>query len=93
MLAWVDRYGSRSIRARAAPSLDGDFDAASEVTIYQANAPARQTGGTADMLADMGLWSFGLPYAEALPGGRDVLVVYYAGTPDCMDIRWARLTV
>ena len=43
------------------------------------------------MLTDMGLWSFGLPYAEALGGTGEVLVVFYAGTPECMDIRWARL--
>jgi hypothetical protein len=90
VLAWVDRYGSRSIRARCAASIDGVFDAASEVALYEAAAPARQTDDTAGMLADMGLWSFGLPYAEALDDGA--LVVYYAGTPERMDIRWARLT-
>lgn len=91
VLAWVDRYGSRSIRARLAPSIDGEFAASSEVVLYQAASPAHQTSDTAGMLTDMGLWSFGLPYAEALPGGREVLVVYYAGAPDCMDIRWCRL--
>ena len=91
VLAWVDRYGSRSIRARAAAAIDGVFDAASEVVLYEAAAPARETADTAGMLTDMSLWSFGLPYAEALPDGESVLVVYYAGTPDCMDIRWARL--
>lgn len=92
VLAWVDRYGSRSIRARLAPSLDGGFAASTEVVLYQAAAPATQTADTAGMLTDMGLWSFGLPYAEALPGeGGEVLVVYYAGAAGCMDIRWARL--
>jgi hypothetical protein len=42
------------------------------------------------MLVDMGRWSFGLPYAEALPNG-EAIVVYYAGTPDRMDVRWQRL--
>jgi hypothetical protein len=91
VLAWVDRYGSRSIRARCAASIDGAFDPSSELVLYEAAAPARQTADTAAMLTDMGLWSFGLPYAEALPEGRGAIVVYYAGTPDCMDIRWARL--
>jgi hypothetical protein len=90
VLAWVDRYGSRSIRARVSAAIDGVFDSASEVVIYQAASPPRQTGDTAGMLADMGLWSFGLPYAETL-GRDDVLVVYYAGTPERMDIRWAKL--
>lgn len=93
VLAWVDRYGSRSIRARIAARADGEFKAASEVVLYRAEAPAAQTKDTAGMLTDMGLWSFGLPYAEALPGGREVLVVYYAGAPDRMDIRWTRLAV
>jgi hypothetical protein len=38
----------------------------------------------------MSLWTFGLPYAEALPDD-DVLIVYYAGTESVMDIHWARL--
>ncbi len=92
VLAWVDRYGSRSIRARSAASIDGAFDPATEVVLYDADRPAAETAGTAGMLADMGLWSFGLPYAEALPDAT-VLVVYYAGSADCMDVRWARLAV
>ena len=40
----------------------------------------------------MDLWSFGLPFAEVLPGG-DVLVLYYAGTPKALDVRWARIAV
>lgn len=92
VLAWVDRYGTRSIRARVAATLDGPFDPASETAIYEELAPSNLTEDTAGMLTDMGLWSFGLPYAETLANGRDALVVYYAGTPECMDIRWARLT-
>jgi hypothetical protein len=38
----------------------------------------------------MARWSFGLPFAEALPDG-DVLIAYYAGSAQAMDIRWARL--
>jgi hypothetical protein len=40
----------------------------------------------------MGLWSFGLPYAETLPDGT-VMVMYYAGNATQMDIRWARLGI
>lgn len=90
VLAWVDRYGTRSIRARCASALDASFDPASEIVLYQAESPARETADTAGMLTDMGLWSFGLPYAEALPNG-DVFIVYYAGTPQSMDVRWVRL--
>lgn len=92
VLAWVDRFGSQSIRARLATSLDAPFDAASEVVIYQHGQGEAASSDTGDMLASMDLWSFGLPYAETLPNG-DVLVVYYAGEPTALDLRWARLAV
>jgi hypothetical protein len=92
VIAWVDRYGTRSIRARSAARIDGRFDPASEVVLYEAPHPANTTAGTAALLTDMSTWSFGLPYAEALPNG-DVLVVYYAGEPHRMDVLWARLSL
>ncbi len=92
MLAWVDRYGARSIKARQAPTLDGHFAPATEVTLYEAAKEARKTGNTAQMLTDMGLWTFGLPYAEALPNGQ-AIIVYYAGIEGAMDIRWARCEI
>lgn len=92
VLAWVDRYGSRSIRARLAATIDGRFDPDSEVVIHQAPQPATATGDTGALLVDMGMWCYGLPYAEALPDG-DAMVVYYAGEPDRMDIRWVRMSV
>ena len=91
VLAWVDRFGSQSIRARAAASIDAPFEPLSEVTIYShAEASAGTEISTGDALASMDLWSFGLPFAEALPDG-DALVVYYAGEASALDIRWARL--
>jgi hypothetical protein len=93
VLPWVDRFGTRAIRARLAPSIDGPFDPAGEVVLYtldQAAQPGAGDDSTGALLAEMGLWTFGLPYAEPLPDG-DVLVAYYAGTPAAMDIRWARL--
>ena len=45
---------------------------------------------TGDDLVEMGTWTYGLPYAEALPDG-DVLVVHYAGDAGAVDIRLARL--
>ena len=81
VLAWVDRFNTQSIRARLAPSLDAPFDPASEVIIYQHKASVRQgnaTSNTGEQLSDMGLWTFGLPFCEALPNGK-VMVVYYAG--------------
>ena len=93
VLAWVDRFASRSIRARLSKRPDAAFQPETEVTIYQhpgIGGTSRQTTG--DMLADMGLWTFGLPYAEALPDGG-VLVVYYAGREGSMGIHWARLAL
>lgn len=91
VLAFVDRFGSQSIRARAAAAVDASFDPASEVTIYShAAPPVGADDDTGQALAGMELWSFGLPYAEALPDG-DALVLYYAGTANALDIAWARL--
>ena len=94
VLAWVDRYQSRSIRARLAVAADAPFAAATEVELYRhaANGCGGASGpeDTGDLLAEMGLWSFGLPFAAALPDG-DAMVVYYAGDQSCMEVRWARL--
>jgi hypothetical protein len=88
VLAWVDRFHTQSIRARFAPAIDGDFDPASEVTLYTHPMPPDDPKGA----LGFSVWTFGLPYAEALPN-RQVLVVYYAGTESAMDIHWARLEV
>lgn len=41
---------------------------------------------------DMGKWSFGHPALRLLEDGR-VLLAYYAGSPDCMSIQWARVAL
>ena len=41
---------------------------------------------------DMGKWSFGHPTLRAIDE-RHVLCAWYAGTPDCMSIHWARVGV
>lgn len=98
VLCWVDRFGSRSIRARVAASIEAPFDLPGEVVLYEA-APgalgggASPTGTTGDALVDMQSWSYGLCYADALPGG-DVGVVHYApGAAGGIEIRWVRLAV
>lgn len=90
VLAWVDRFDSRSIRARQAADIAAPFMASSDVTVYQHPRPEAASADTGDMLASMGMWNFGLPYAEALPDG-DAMVVYYAGEAGALDVRWARL--
>ncbi len=95
VLPWVDRFGSHSIRVRAAGSIDAPLEAGTELELYRFETAAKQessTTSTGDLLADMGLWTFGLPFAERMPDG-DVLVAYYAGTATRMDIRLARLQV
>lgn len=82
VLAWVDRFGSGSIRARAAAHAGADFDPFSEVTIYERDKSDRHRS----------VWSYGLPYAETL-GDGDVMVVYYAGDQLAMDIHYARLSL
>ena len=94
VLAWVDRFQTRSIRARSASAIDARFDPASEVLLCEhASVDSRvQTANPGEMFSEMGVWSFGLPFAEALPNG-DVLVVYYAGSPSCMSVYWVRLSL
>jgi hypothetical protein len=77
---------------RVAAAIDAPFDPASDLTLYSLLGAGSRDGGetTGAMLADMGLWTFGLPFAELLPNG-EVLVVYYAGSEAAMDIRFARL--
>jgi hypothetical protein len=41
---------------------------------------------------DMGKWSFGHPALRRLDDAH-VLCAYYAGTPDCMSIHWARVRI
>jgi hypothetical protein len=90
VLAWVDRFVTHAIRARVAASADAPFDPASEVVIYTHSSEAKRDDKTGDLLAEMGMWAFGLPSATTLPDG-DVLVVYYAGDNGAMDIHWARV--
>jgi hypothetical protein len=91
VLAWVDRFGSGSIKARVAAGPEAPFSPETEVVIHQDRPPRRpDERSVGDDLVEMGTWTYGLPYAEALPDG-DVLVVYYAGDANAVDIRWARL--
>lgn len=93
VLAWVDRFGSRSIKARLANAIDAPFEPGTEVVLYEhETAAATATDDTGALLEEMSVWSFGLPYSEALPDG-DVLVLYYAGTENALDVRWARLRI
>ncbi len=93
VLAWVDRFRSGSIRARAADSFRDPFPDSTEVVLYrsQAKSGSDQTS-LSETLDEMSRWAYGLPYAEPLPNG-EAMVVYYAGTPLATDICWARLSL
>jgi hypothetical protein len=69
---------------------DVPFKPETEVVLLDRGRPATSTSTTSEMLADMSIWTFGLPYAEALPDGS-VLVLYYAGDSRSMGIHWVRL--
>ena len=76
-------------------TVDAPFAAETEVDLYRLGATASTVegeGDTGELLTEMGVWSYGLPYSEVLPDG-DVMVVYYAGDADRMDIHWARLAL
>ena len=59
---------------------------------FQRVVTLRSSDGVAAALDDMRVWSYGLPYAEALNDG-DVMVVYYAGEPQAMELHYARLSL
>lgn len=96
VLAWVDRYQTRSIRAGMALDIDAPFLPETEVVLYtfptSAQGKSPKVSNTGEMLVEQGLWSFGLPYTEALADGS-IMVVYYAGSIDCTDIHWVRLSL
>ena len=92
LLPWVDRFHSRTIRARVAPSIDGAFLPGSEIVIHrQDGAETAGTRDTGDLLAEMGLWSFGLPYAEPTADGG-AIIAFYAGSSSEMSLHWVRLS-
>lgn len=96
VVAWVDRFQSRSIRARLAVRNDALFLPETECVLYEFQAGTSGTaaveGNTGELLAEMSVWNYGLPYAEPLPDG-DVMVVYYEGTASSMKANWVRLTL
>ena len=94
VFAWVDRFGSGTIKARSAAAIDAPLDPASEVVVHRPEAPAARSGDgetIGDALVEMGTWSYGLPYSEALPDGDVGVVHYAAGRAGGTDVWWVRL--
>ena len=90
VLAWVDRFKNQSIKVRVSDNLNAHFDEISEVTIFNQKKIKQNNKELGGLLADMNIWSFGLPYADVLQSGK-VLVFYYAGNDKKMDLHWIRL--
>ncbi len=96
-LAWVDRFHTRSIRARIADDFQSPFAPETEVVLYEYDMTLGDTvdcdASTGELLANMGVWDFGLPFAEATPDGN-VIVVYYSGTlSSSLQAHWVLLSV
>lgn len=92
VLAWVDRFGSQSIRARMSERVDSEFTSQSEVVLWDEAGRRREIESTGELLADMGEWNYGLPYCTALPNG-EALAVFYAGGGPTLDVHWVRLAL
>ena len=92
VLAWVDRFKNQSIKVRASDDLNASFDKISEITIFNQKKIKQNTKELGGLLADMNIWSFGLPYADVLQSGK-VLVFYYAGNDKKMDLHWTRIKI
>ena len=93
VLAYVDRFGSGTVRAVAAPALAARFAVDTPVEIHRQERRSEAVPSGSDETGLGALsspWSFGLPFACALPDG-DVLVVHYAGDESTTDIHWVRL--
>ncbi|MDA1013821.1 MAG: hypothetical protein O3A00_05130 [Planctomycetota bacterium] len=67
------------------------------VVVHEHDEQATVTQGGTDIdfaqyWEDMGKWSFGHPSIRSA-GGRQILVTWYAGTPDCMSVHSALIDV
>jgi len=96
VLAWVDRFQSQSIKARMSVTPEAPFLPETEVELYKLETEpagfATGEGDTGELLAEMSIWNYGLPFADVLPDG-DVLVLHYEGDAEKMQICWSRLAV
>jgi hypothetical protein len=67
--------------------------AESEIILYEHRkrpSPETAARNTGEALAEQNRWSFGLPYAEALPDAT-AIVVYYADGEKSLSIHCAKL--
>ena len=96
LFVYPDRRKINGIGASLSSDFGEMWDAAPQLTVYHsaegAESGARGRRSQREMWDDMGAWRFGHPRAVVLPSG-EVLVVFYAGDGEFLDVRWARIAV
>jgi len=92
VLAWVDRFQTKSIRIRMASSIDQTFEENTELILHREEISNSINENTGELLGEMNLWNFGLTFCEVLPDGN-VIVLYYAGSGKSININWAKISL
>src|SRR5687768_1160325 len=83
LLVYVDRFGSRGIRARVSDDGGRSFGS-EELSVYQQPSAKADRGEGADpsqYLQDQGLWTFGRVEGVSDRGGESATFSFYAGDP------------
>ena len=96
LFVYPDRRKINGIGASLSSDFGETWDAAPQLTVYH-SAEGAESGALGkrsqrELWDDMGAWRFGHPRAVVLPNG-EVLVVFYAGDGEFLDVRWARIAV
>jgi len=93
----VDRGRPGTMTLWCSPDDGRTWPAADRLVVYQHEERAALSQGRDQIdfkqyWEDMGKWSFGHPALRRLADGR-LVAAWYAGTPDCMSLHWARVRI
>lgn len=97
LVAYVDRFGSQTIRVRLSADGGKTFDAG-EATVYARARPTIQSGSpstpttAAEHIDAQLLWTFGLPCGVAVSSDA-IALTYYAGDASATNIYLARMAI
>ena len=96
LFVYPDRRKINGIGASLSSDFGETWDAAPQLTVYH-STEGSESGALGrrsqrELWDDMGAWRFGHPRGVVLPNG-EVLVVFYAGDGEFLDVRWARIAV
>ncbi|MEX2559520.1 MAG: sialidase family protein [Pirellulales bacterium] len=91
----VDRHRPGTLKLWSSPDRGGHWPEGDCLLIHTHLEQSAVTQGTENVdfkqyWEDMGKWSFGHPAILQLSNDR-VLLAWYAGSPDCMSLHWARV--